>query len=116
MRICLTLVLLVATFASAPVGSVEQGATGPAGGVVDALSHLAVRPSGEVRVEKRHLAPSPPDAPEHPRIVANVPRGWAVAHVRTAGPIRAGPHPAASVPAPLCERLPYDATAPPRLA
>ncbi len=113
-RIWLALLLLAATFSSAPLGSMEQGGLRGSQGNAQAGSVPALRPGLTLRVEKVKTVPGrPPPAeasrPYHPCALPGL-----EAEAPPAGTVPGGPERARESRArPLCERLPYDPNAPP---
>ncbi|HEV2132277.1 MAG TPA: hypothetical protein VGR27_14275 [Longimicrobiaceae bacterium] len=116
-KLWLALVLLICALGSAPVGSMEQAPPESIGSVAHLHSHPAARPTGEYEMVERQAEPY------HPRI-SWVPPGTTPFLHRSpspslaVGPVRLTGPPASSSYdyTPLCERLPYDATAPPTVA
>lgn len=110
----LTLLLLLASLVSAPVGSMEQAPSESIGRATHMHSVPVARPPGEVERVEQLSVPDPPKISEllqpfHPFLHAA-----AAAELRIHAVGRVGPTPCSSYDyTPLCERLPYDATAPP---
>jgi hypothetical protein len=109
-RVWLALLVLLATFSSAPAGSVQQGA-------FDRLANSAppalavARSDGESAVAEL-LADLPTPAPDPPTALAAQPSPAWPPSASASWP--AHPLPADRVALPsLLDRLPYDATAPP---
>lgn len=112
-QLWLTLVLLLASLVSAPVGSMEQAPSESIGRATHMHSVPVARPSGDVeRVEWLYV----PDSPKISELLQSFhPFPPAAAVELPIGPVgRVGPALCSSYDyIPLCERLPYDATAPP---
>lgn len=108
------LLLLVATFSSAPLGSMEQADLHGSQGDAQASSVPAFGPGRSVRVEKAQTLPDRPPAVEASHPCHPCPPPGLDAQAPPAGTVRGRPTRACdSRTRPLCERLPYDPNAPP---
>ncbi len=113
-KVWLALLLLVATFSSAPLGSMEQAELYGSQGEAQASSVPAVRPDRSLRVEKVQTVPDPPPPVEVYQPSPPSPRSGRDAGASPTGKASGRPARACdSRTRPLCERLPYDPNAPP---
>lgn len=114
-KVWFALLLLVATFSSAPLGSMEQAERHGSQGDVQALSVPAFRPGRSLRVEEVQTVPGrPPPAEASYASFHPFPQPGPGAEASPAGTVRGRPTRACdSRTRPLCERLPYDPNAPP---
>lgn len=113
-QLWLTLILLLASLVSAPVGSMEQTPAESIGRSAHMHSVPVARPSGDLELVERLGEPDPPKISWLPQSFPPFLSAGAAAelHIGPGGHLE--PAPCSSYDyTPLCERLPYDATAPP---
>jgi hypothetical protein len=110
----LTLFLLIATFSSKPFGSMEQGVPEANRPIASADSLPATRLSTEPDAAGSAVEPRQPHARDFPQQLAFPARTIHLPALNGGALVGCGlTHTSSNHSIPLCERLPYDANAPP---